>query len=377
MTSQADLYPKGLSSPASDNIRSIETFYGEATLEGHTEAVEGAFADLRERFVGWDSANIEDIWQTAYRLRFYRGGPVLMSAISGDIKGKTLGVPVWQLLGGKVRNRCQVYSWIGGDRPSDVLAEAQARKDEGFTAVKMNAVESLGWLDSPTALEGTIERVKQVKSIGLDVGLDFHGRVHRPLAKQLAKALEPHRPLFIEEPLLPGQQEEIKVLYGMTSIPIALGERLFTRQDVRPYLEAGCIDIIQPDVAHAGGISEVRRIANMAETYDVGLAPHCPLGPIAFAACLQLGFAMPNFVICEMSWKMHYNAGEHDLLTYMLNPAVFAVRDGMVSLLEGAGLGIDVDEARVRSEDALFRGGEVKAWRNPVWRGPDGAIREW
>ncbi|KAJ7138928.1 enolase C-terminal domain-like protein [Mycena filopes] len=402
MTSQADLYPKGLSSPASDNIRSIETFYvrprwlfvrvetekgivgwGEATLEGHTEAVEGAFADLRERFVGWDSANIEDIWQTAYRLRFYRGGPVLMSAISGldialwDIKGKTLGVPVWQLLGGKVRNRCQVYSWIGGDRPSDVLAEAQARKDEGFTAVKMNAVESLGWLDSPAALEGTIERVKQVKSIGLDIGLDFHGRVHRPLAKQLAKALEPHHPLFIEEPLLPGQQEEIKVLYGMTSIPIALGERLFTRQDVRPYLEAGCIDIIQPDVAHAGGISEVRRIANMAETYDVGLAPHCPLGPIAFAACLQLGFAMPNFVICEMSWKMHYNAGEHDLLTYMLNPAVFAVRDGMVSLLTGAGLGIEVDEARVRSEDALFRRGEVKAWRNPVWRGPDGAIREW
>ncbi|KAJ6452777.1 enolase C-terminal domain-like protein [Mycena sanguinolenta] len=395
-------YPKGLVHSTSDAIRSIETFYvrprwlfvrvetekgivgwGEATLEGHTEAVEGTFVDLRERFVGWDSANIEDIWQTAYRLRFYRGGPVLMSAISGldialwDIKGKTLGVPVWQLLGGKVRNRCQVYSWIGGDRPADVLAEAQARKDEGFTAVKMNAVESLGWLDSPVALEGTIERVKQVKSIGLDVGLDFHGRVHRPLAKQLAKALEPHRPLFIEEPLLPGQQEEIKTLYGMTSIPIALGERLFTRQDVRPYFEAGCIDIIQPDVAHAGGLSEVKRIANMAETYDIGLAPHCPLGPIAFAACLQLGFSTSNFVICEMSWKMHYNAGEHDLLTYVLNPEVFAVREGMVSLLEGNGLGIEVDEARVRSEDLAFREGQFKAWRNPVWRGPDGALREW
>ncbi|KAJ6574437.1 enolase C-terminal domain-like protein [Mycena capillaripes] len=398
----ADPYPKGLSHSTSDVIRSIETFYvrprwlfvrvetekgivgwGEATLEGHTEAVEGAFVDLRERFVGWDSANIEDIWQTAYRHRFYRGGEVLMSAISGldialwDIKGKTLGVPVWQLLGGKVRNRCQVYSWIGGDRPADVLAEAQARKDEGFTAVKMNAVESLGWLDSPSALEGTIDRVKQVKSIGLDVGLDFHGRVHRPLAKQLAKALEPVRPLFIEEPLLPGQQEEIKALYGMTSIPIALGERLFTRQDVRPYFEAGCIDIVQPDLAHAGGISEVKKIATMAETYDIGVAPHCPLGPIAFAACLQLGFSTPNFVICEMSWKMHYNAGEHDLLTYILNPEVFAVREGMVSLLEGNGLGIEVDEARVRSEDRAFREGEVKAWRNPVWRGPDGAIREW
>ncbi|KAK7051761.1 enolase C-terminal domain-like protein [Favolaschia claudopus] len=401
-SSTQDPHPKGLLSQNSDPIKSIETFYvrprwlfvrvetengivgwGEATLEGHIEAVEGAFVDLRERFVGWDCANIEDIWQTAYRLRFYRGGPVLMSAISGldialwDIKGKTLGVPVWQLLGGKVRNRCQVYSWIGGDRPSDVLAEAQARKDQGFTAVKMNAVESIGWLDSPSALEGTIDRVQQVKSIGLDVGLDFHGRVHRPLAKQLAKALEPHRPLFIEEPLLPGQQEEIKLLYGMTGIPIALGERLFTRQEVRPYFEAGCIDIIQPDLAHAGGISEVKKIATMAETYDVGVAPHCPLGPIALAACLQLGFSTPNFVICEMSWKMHYNAGDHDLLTYLTNPEVFAVHEGMVSILEGKGLGIEVNETRVRSEDSLFREGKVKSWRNPVWRGPDGALREW
>ncbi|KAJ7834252.1 mandelate racemase/muconate lactonizing protein [Mycena olivaceomarginata] len=360
----ADLHPKGLLHSTSDTIRSIETFYvrprwlfvrvetekgivgwGEATLEGHTEAVEGAFVDLRERFVGWDSANIEDIWQTAYRHRFYRGGEVLMSAISG-------------------RNRCQVYSWIGGDRPSDVLAEAQARKDEGFTAVKMNAVESLGWLDSPTALDGTIERVKQVQSIGLDVGLDFHGRVHRPLAKQLAKALEPHRPLFIEEPLLPGQQEEIKTLYGMTSIPIALGERLFTRQDVRPYFEAGCIDIIQPDLAHAGGLSEVKKIATMAETYDIGVAPHCPARPHRVRGVPPARFSTPNFVICEMSWKMHYNAGEHDLLTYILKP-------------RSNGLGIKVDEARVRAEDLAFREGRVKAWRNPVWRGPDGAIREW
>jgi galactonate dehydratase len=186
---------------------------------------------------------------------------------------------------------------------------------------------------------------------------------------------------------------------------VQLGERLFTRQDVRPYFEAGCIDIIQPDLAHAGGLSEVRKIATMAEyvqyphtiimvstypmlmsacrTYDIGVAPHCPLGPIAFAACLQLGFSTPNFVICEMSWKvsmllsatmtrplyagqMHYNAGEHDLLTYILNPDVFSVREGMVSLLEGNGLGIEVDEERVRSEDRAFREGKVKAWRNPV-----------
>ncbi|KAJ6628381.1 mandelate racemase/muconate lactonizing enzyme domain-containing protein [Mycena sp. CBHHK59/15] len=275
------------------------------------------------------------------------------------------------------RNKCQVYGWVGGDRPSDVLRAAQARKDEGFTTVKMNAVESLRWLDSPHALDGTIERVKQVKSIGPDIGLDFHGRVHRPLAKQLAKALEPYRPLFIEEPLLPGQQQEIKALYGIAGIPIALGERLFTRQDCRPYFESGCIDIIQPDIAHSGGISETKRIANIAETYDIGLAPHCPLGPIAFTACLQLGFSTPNFVICEMSWKMHYNMGDFDLLTYMTNPEVFAMRAGMVSLLEGAGLGVDVNEVLVRNEDKEFRAGRVAAWRNPTWRGPDGAVREW
>lgn len=138
----------------------------------------------------------------------------------------------------------------------------------------MNAVESLGWLDSPAALEATVQRLKDVKSIGIDVGLDFHGRVHKTLAKQLARRLEPHQPLFIEEPLLPGHVEELKKLYAQTTIPIALGERLFTRIDVRPYFEAGCIDVIQPDLAHSGGISETRRIANMAETYDIGFAPH-------------------------------------------------------------------------------------------------------
>jgi len=206
---------------------------------------------------------------------------------------------------------------------------------------------------------------------------DFHGRVHRPLAKQLAKALEPHHPLFIEEPLLPGQQQELTSLYGMTSIPIALGERLFTRQDVRPYFELGCIDIIQPDIAHAGGISETKKIANMAETYDIGVAPHCPLGPIAFAASLQIGFSTPNFVICEMSWKMHYNAGPFDLFSYITNPDVFKVEAGMISILEGPGLGIQINEDLIREEDAKHRAGQVNSWRNPIWRGPDGAIREW
>ncbi|KAF7292112.1 Enolase C-terminal domain-like protein [Mycena indigotica] len=429
-------FPTGLHSPGANAIKTIETFYvrprwlfvrvetesgvvgwGEATLEGHTEAVEGVFTDLRERFIGWDSAAIEDIWQTAYRLRFYRGGPVMMSAISGldialwDIKGKTLGVPVWQLLGGKVRDKCRCYGWIGGDKPSDVLAQAVARKAEGFTAVKMNAVEDVwsdafgviinveqvDWLASPDIVDAVVERVKEVKSIGIDVGLDFHGRVHRPLAKQLAKALEPHRPLFIEEPLLPGQPQEIQALAASTTIPIALGERLFTRQEFRPYFEAGCVDIVQPDVAHAGGISEVRRIANMAEyvtsfvhlfggingLQNIRHRARAALPARPHRARGLLAARLRDAELChlrdELEGGIHYNSAEHDLLTYIRNPAAFAVRDGMVDVagLSRPGLGIDIDEKRVRAEDGKFRAGEVNAWRNPVWRGPDGALREW
>ncbi|KAK9327380.1 enolase C-terminal domain-like protein [Lipomyces starkeyi] len=389
-----------ISVATSDRIKSIETFrvpprwlfvkvetekgiigWGEATLEGHSEAVEGAFEDFRERFIGWEAANIEDIYQSAYRHRFYRGGEVLMSALAGldialwDIKGKTLGVPVWQLLGGKVRDRVAVYGWIGGDRPSDVLRQAKDRKDQGFTAVKMNAVESLGWLASPDDLKATVERIKDVRSIGIDVGLDFHGRLHKTMAKQLARMLEPYQPLFIEEPLLPGHVDELSKLYQQTTIPIALGERLYTRQMVRPYLESGCIDVIQPDISHSGGISETKRIATLAETYDVGVAPHCPLGPIAFAASLQIAISSPNFVICEMSWKMHYNlGGDYDLFSYIKDDEVFKVTNGFVEALSGPGLGIEINEDLVRKAAAEAKG---FSWRNPVWRGPDGGIREW
>ncbi|KAI0716967.1 enolase C-terminal domain-like protein [Earliella scabrosa] len=359
--------------------------WGEGTLEGHTEAVEGAYKDLAERFVGWDADQIQNIWQHAYRARFYRGGPVLMSALSGldialwDIKGKRLGVPVWQLLGGKVRDRVKVYGWIGGDKPSDVVAGAAARRAQGFAAVKMNGTDGVDWIDSPAVLQETVARVRDVRELGLDVGIDFHGRVHKGMAKQLARALEPLQPLFIEgtpsfQPLLPTQPEEIADLAKMVSTPIALGERLFSRYEFRPYLERRAIDIAQPDVAHCGGISELHRLASYTETYDVALAPHCPLGPIALAACMQVDVAAPNFMIQEMSLQMHYNEGA-DLLTYLVDPSVFAIKDGYVEALTGPGLGIEVNEGLVREMAAKHA--SEKAWRNAVWTGPDGSLREW
>ncbi|TFY53894.1 hypothetical protein EVJ58_g9188 [Rhodofomes roseus] len=251
-----------------------------------------------------------------------------------DIKGKRLGVPVWQLLGGKVRDRLKVYGWIGGDKPSAVVEGAQGRKEQGFTAVKMNGTEAIGWIDSPEQLQDTVARVRDVRALGLDVGVDFHGRVHKGMAKQLAKLLEPLQPLFIEEPLLASQPLEIADLSKQVSTPIALGERLYSRSDFRPYLEARAIDIAQPDVAHCGGISELHRIASLTETYDVALAPHCPLGPIALAACMQVDIAAPNFCIQELSLQMHYNEGA-DLLTYLVDPSVFAIKDGYVEALQG------------------------------------------
>ncbi|KAJ6044330.1 uncharacterized protein N7446_002525 [Penicillium canescens] len=354
--------------------------WGESTLEGHTEAVEGTLNALCKRFEGYEADNIEHIWQMAWRLGFYRGGPVFMSAISGidialwDLKGRRLGVPVYQLLGGKVRNKLSVYAWIGGDRPADVGEAAKARLAQGFKVVKMNATEDVNWLDSPSVLDSSVERLKTVKALGMDAALDFHGRLHKPMAKQLAKALEPHRPLFLEEPLLSEHPEGIKQLSEQVSCPIALGERLYSRWDVKRFLEDGSVDVLQPDISHCGGISELRRIANMAETYDVAIAPHCPLGPIALAACMQVDLSISNFVIQEMGIGMHYNldAGEYDITSYVKDPKVFNVRDGYVEALKAPGLGIEVDEEVVRRVAQ-----NTPAWQPKEFFGPDGSIREW
>ncbi|KAH8427607.1 D-galactonate dehydratase [Aspergillus melleus] len=354
--------------------------WGEGTLEGHTQAVEGALDEIIVRLVGLEADDIEHIWQLVWRLGFYRGGPVFMSAISGidialwDLKGRTLGVPVYQLLGGKVRNKVQVYAWIGGDRPSDVEVAAKARIEQGLKCIKMNATEDVNWLDGPAVLDSCVERLKTVKSLGLDAGLDFHGRLHKPMAKQLAKALEPYRPLFIEEPLLCEHPEALKQLSGLTTIPIAFGERLFTRWDVKRFLEDGSVDVLQPDIAHAGGISETRRIASLAETYDVAIAPHCPLGPIALAASIQVAVSTPNFVIQEMSLGMHYNveAGNIDLNSYLVDKSVFDIAEGFVKAPSGVGLGIEIDEELVR---AISK--ETEPWPPKEFYGPDGAIREW
>lgn len=354
--------------------------WGEPVLEGRAHTVAAAVEELSDYLIGKDPRHIEDHWTVMYRGGFYRGGGIHMSAIAGidqalwDIKGKALGVPVSELLGGNVRDHIRVYSWVGGDRPSETAAAAKVAVDRGFTAIKMNGTEELQFVDTFDKVERCLQNVAAVRdAVGPNVGIgvDFHGRVHKPMAKVLIKELEQYRLMFIEEPVLSENYEALKELAPLSSTPIALGERLYSRWDFKRVLSEGYVDIIQPDPSHAGGITETRKIASMAEAYDVALALHCPLGPIALAANLQLDAVCYNAFIQEQSLGIHYNAA-NDLLDYVTNREVFAYKDGMVAIPQGPGLGIEVNEAYVRE-----RAAEGHRWRNPIWRHADGSFAEW
>jgi galactonate dehydratase len=351
--------------------------WGEPIVEGRVATTRAAVEELGELVVGRDPFQIEDVFQVLWRGGFYRGGPVLCSALSGieqalwDIKGRALGVPAWELLGGRARDRMRVYTWVGGDRPADVADAAAEARAAGLTAVKMNACAEMHYLDTEAKVEEAAERLAAARSTGLDVAVDFHGRVHRAMAKRLVRALEPHGPLFFEEPVLPEHPEALREVARWTSVPIACGERLYTRWGFKDVLTSGAVDIVQPDLSHAGGLLETRKIAAMAEAFDVAVAPHCPLGPVALAASLQLDACTPNAVIQEMSLQMHYNE-DADLLEYVVDESVFDVVDGFVAVPSGPGLGVEIDEDRVREAAR-----DARMWHNPVWRNDDGTVAEW
>lgn len=356
------------------------TGWGEPVIEGKAATVKAAVEELMQTLIGKDPARIEDHWNMMYRSGFYRGGPILMSAIAGidqalwDIKGKFYDAPVHQLLGGACRDSIKVYSWIGGDRPSDVGKAAKDVVDRGFEAIKMNGTEELQYIDSHQKIDQVLERVAAIReSVGpyVGIGIDFHGRVHKPMAKILAKELEQFRPMFIEEPVLPENNEALREIAAHTNIPIATGERMFSRWQFKPLLTDGYVDIIQPDLSHAGGITECKKIISMAEAFDVAVAPHCPLGPIALAACLQVDATSHNAVIQEQSLGIHYNVGS-DLLDYIVDKDVFRYEEGFVEIPKGPGLGIEVNEEVVRKMAA-----EGHDWHNPIWRHKDGSIAEW
>ncbi|WP_080875251.1 galactonate dehydratase [Oceanobacillus timonensis] len=356
------------------------TGWGEPVIEGRAATVKAAVMELMEYLIGKDPLQIEDHWNVMYRGGFYRGGPILMSAISGidqalwDIKGKYLNVPIHQLLGGKARESIKVYSWIGGDRPSDVGAAAKEVVDKGFTAIKMNGTDELQYIDSYEKIDRVLANVSAIReAVGpyIGIGIDFHGRVHKPMAKVLAKELESFRPMFIEEPVLPENNEALRDIANHTVIPIATGERMYSKWDFKNLLTDGYADIIQPDLSHAGGITENKKILSMAEAFDVAAAPHCPLGPIALAACLQVDATCHNAFIQEQSLGIHYNQGS-DLLDYLKDDSVFKYKDGYVDIPDRPGLGIEINEEYVREMAE-----QGHNWKNPIWRHQDNSVAEW
>jgi len=345
------------------------TGWGEPVVEGWSHTVAAAVREMGRYLIGQDPRRIEHHWQALYRGGFYRGGPVLTSALSGleqamwDITGKWLGVPVHQLLGGAVREKIRVYAHVGGRTP-EACAEAGRRSvEQGFTAVKTSPFQAVRFVESREFVVeavGRIAALRQAVGEGVDIGIDFHGRLSPAMAVQLAGALAPYHPMFIEEPCLPENVDAMATIARSTAIPVATGERLFTRWGFREVLEKQAAAILQPDLSHAGGIFEVRKIAAMAETYYAAIAPHCPLGPIALAACLQLDACIPNFLCQEQ-----VTLGEGCLRE------PFEVSGGYINVPTGLGLGIEVDEDALA--DRLYDG----TWENPRLWHDDGSLADW
>lgn len=354
--------------------------WGEPVIEGRADTVRAAVEEFAGYLIGKDPMNIEYHWQVMYRTGFYRGGPEVMSAIAGidqalwDVKGKFYGAPVYDLLGGACRSKLRVYRWIGGDRPSEIVAGAKDAAAAGYSAVKMNGTEEMQYIDSFKKIQAVCERVAAIRdALGyeLDIAVDFHGRVHKSMAKVLARELDQFHLMFIEEPVLPQNNEALREIARYTATPIATGERMFSRWEFKNLLHDGYVDIIQPDLSHAGGISECRKIAAMAEAYDVAVAFHCPLGPIALASCVQADFCTPNACLQEQSLGIHYNKGG-ELMDYLKDPAVFTYREGYIDIPQGPGLGVEIDEEHVRRQAEIPHN-----WKNPLWRNEDGTPAEW
>ena len=342
---------------------------GEPIVEGRAQTVAAAVQEIGRYLIGQDPRRIEHHWQAIYRGQFYRGGPVLCSAISGieqalwDITGKWLGQPVYQLLGGAVRDRVRVYGHFGGTTTEELAASAKRAVAAGFNALKTGLVGPVQIVDVPAVIEETVSRFAAIReAVGpkVDVGIDFHGRSSPAMSVRLARALEPYHPMFIEEPVLPENVDALVTVARSTSIPIATGERLFTKWGFREVLEKQAAVILQPDLSHAGGILECKKIAAMAECYYAAVAPHCPLGPISLAACLQLDACTPNFLVQE-----HVTLGEG----YLREP--FRVVDGHIPLPTGPGLGIELDEEAVAAK--LYDG----SWETPRLWHADGSVGDW
>jgi galactonate dehydratase len=338
---------------------------GEPVVEGRADTVATALKEIEPYLVGKDPRRVIHHWQAIYRHAFYRGGPILTSALSGveqalwDIKGKALGVPVYELLGGPTRHSVRVYAHASS------MEAVKKAKEKGFTAFKtgvLNATQS-GVIASPKFIGAAVEqfaRLRETAGDDADIGIDFHGAISPQNAALLIKELEPYQPFFIEEPVNCQHVDVMASLARKTHIPIATGERIFTKWGFREILEKGAASILQPDLCHAGGIFECRLIAGMAEAYYASIAPHNPLGPISLACGIQLSASIPNFLCQEQ-----VSLGDG----YLVEP--FRVVEGHIPIPGGPGLGIELDEEALA--DKLGHD-----WKSPeTYLESDGSVVDW
>jgi len=344
---------------------------GEATLEGKPEATMGALRDLRHFLIGKDPTMIEHVWQAIYRFSFYRSGPVLSSALGGidialwDIQGKLLGVPIWKLLGGPTRERIRVYTHLGDEYPDRGAGRARELVAIGFRALKTFPQGSYEMVEGPSKIHKIVANLKGIReAVGENVDLmfDAHGDLYPSVSWQLARELEELHLLWIEEPTLPEDLDAMKKVQEKISVPIAAGERLFTIWGFRELLEKGIVDVVQPDIVHAGGISQVKKIAAMAEAHYVAVAPHNPLSPVATAACLHVDAAIPNFLIQEVVYGLSARNA-------MVNEPIERVSDGYIELPRKPGLGVELNHDIIRQYG--YRHPEFEE----VYR-PDGSVGE-
>lgn len=356
--------------------------WGEASLEGKPRAVAGCIQDMEPMILGRDPRDVEHCWQILYRSAFWRMGIIGMSAISGidqalwDIKGKELGRPVYELLGGKVRDRVRMYTHFGGATPDAMAEDAASKVAKGWTAVKTvpvpitNIVDGLG---VQKQAEAGLRAVREAVGDDVDILLDMHGRVTPQMAIQYARRFEPYAPFFMEEPAQAENPAAMAAVAAATTIPIATGERLLTRWGFREILETGAASLLQPDTCHAGGISEIRRIGAVAEIYYAGMAPHNPYGPVSTAACVQVDFAMPNFVIQEM---VDPDTSPISMLEFVVEP--LPVVDGHILPPTKPGIGVEVDEAACMRRQPDFTspsyGGQTVRWYSAAHK--DGGVAD-
>jgi galactonate dehydratase len=355
--------------------------WGEPVIEGRVNTVKQFVSELVEdHLIGEDPRNIERHWQHFYHGSHHRGGPMLMSSIAGidhalwDINGKISDKPVYELLGGAIRDKVQICQWVTGDKSWEIAESAAEAVEEGYTAIEMMMNVRPSTIQASDVLNTAEQRLMEVRDIAgpnVDIAVDFRGRTSRAVAKQLLSLVEQYEVMYVEEPLLPENNDSLSELAKNTNVPFATGQRMYSRWDFKQILTEGVIDVAQPSICHAGGITEMRKIANMAEAFDTPVVSKCPVGPIAFAAGIHLCLATQNIIMQDQHHEVYAEKGSN-FLDYVANPGFFEHENGYVAISDEPGLGIAIDESAVESKSD-----RDLQWQSPVWHYDDGSVADW